>query len=83
VKYPAGTDDITADEVSVYPNPTAGTIKVNNTTANQLIRITDITGSLKGTYKSREGSTTIDLTAYARGTYMLQYNGKTFKIIKN
>jgi hypothetical protein len=83
VKYPAGTDDITADEVSVYPNPTAGTIKVNNTTANQLIRITDITGSLKGTYKSQEGTTTIDLTAYAKGTYMLQYNGKTFKIIKN
>jgi hypothetical protein len=83
VKYPAGTDDITAGEISVYPNPTTGILRVENTTTNQLIRITDITGSLKGTYKTQESATTIDLTAYARGTYMLQYNGKTFKIIKN
>ncbi|MDR3061179.1 MAG: T9SS type A sorting domain-containing protein [Dysgonamonadaceae bacterium] len=82
VKYPTGleTPDYTA--TGVYPNPTLGIIKVSNTRMNLQIRITDVTGSLKGTYPAREGTTTIDLTGYAKGTYMLQYNGKTFKVIK-
>ncbi len=82
VKYPTGTDDVTATSVQVYPNPTSGILKVSGTEMNQQIRVLDITGSLKGTYKSMEGTTTIDLTGYAKGTYMVQYNGKTYKVIK-
>ncbi len=82
VKYPTGTDDITATVVQVYPNPTSGILKVSGTDMNQQIRVLDVTGSLKGTYKTMEGTTMIDLTGYAKGTYMVQYNGKTYKIIK-
>ncbi len=83
VKYPTGTDDVTATAVQVYPNPTSGILKVSGTEMNQQIRVLDVAGSLKGTYKTIEGTTTIDLTGYAKGTYMVQYNGKTYKVIKN
>jgi ribosomal protein S11 len=82
VLYPLGTEDVTASTVQVYPNPTAGILKVSNTRANRIIRITDVTGSVKGTYSSQEGTTTVDLTGYAKGTYMVQYDGKSYKVIK-
>lgn len=47
-----------------------------------MIRVLDTTGSLKVTYPSQEGTARIDLTGYAKGTYMVQYNGKTYKMIK-
>ncbi len=82
VKYSTGIEDVTATTVQVYPNPTSGILKVSGTEMNQQIRILDVTGSLKGTYKTMEGTTTIDLTGYAKGTYIVQYNGKTYKVIK-
>jgi hypothetical protein len=42
----------------------------------------DITGSQKGTYPARDGETTIDLTGYTKGIYLVQYGGKTFKVIR-
>jgi hypothetical protein len=82
VKYPTGTDNVTATSVQVSPNPTSGIVQVFNTKPNQTIRITDVTGSLKGTYPTRQGTTTIDLTGYAKGAYMLQYDGKTVKVLR-
>ncbi|GHU88505.1 hypothetical protein FACS1894155_03490 [Bacteroidia bacterium] len=41
-----------------------------------------MTGSIKGYYQAQEGTTTLDLTAYAKGTYLLLYNGKMFKVIR-
>ncbi len=83
VQYPTGVEDVTATVVTVYPNPTSGILKVSNMIANQQIRVTDVTGSLKGAFKAQEGTTMIDLTAgYAKGTYMVQYNGKTYTVIK-
>ncbi len=83
VKYPTGMDDVITTTVQVYPNPTSGILKVSGTEMNQLIRVLDVTGSLKGTYKTMEGTTTIDLTGYTKGTYMVQYNGRVYKVIKN
>jgi len=82
VKYPTGVEDVTATTVTVYPNPTTGILKVSGTTANETIKISDVSGSLKGTFNAQEGTTIIDITGYAKGTYMLQYNGKTHKVIK-
>ncbi len=82
VNYPTGVEDLTAAVVTVYPNPTSGILKVSGTADNQIIRVADITGSLKGNYKTQEGTTLIDLTGYAKGTYLVQYNGKIYKIIK-
>ena len=82
VKYPTGVEDVTSDVVTVYPNPTTGFVKVSGTTANEAIRVTDVAGSLKGIFNAQDGTTTIDLTGYAKGTYMLQYGSKAHKVIK-
>jgi hypothetical protein len=82
VQYPTGREDVTGPPLQISPNPTSGIIKVSNTELNRMVRITDLAGSLKGVYPTQEGITSIDLTAYAKGTYILQYNGHVFKLIK-
>ncbi len=82
VQYPTGIEDVAANIITVYPNPTLGVLKVLNTVSNQIIRVMDVTGALKATFRTQEGITTIDLTGYAKGTYMVQYNSKTYKVIK-
>jgi hypothetical protein len=82
VTYPTGAENVTADQITIYPNPTTGVIRISNTIPNQVIKITDVAGSLKGAYKTQEGATTIDLTGYAKGAYMVQYSGKTYKVIR-
>jgi hypothetical protein len=82
VTYPTGTENVTADRITIYPNPTAGVIRISNTVSNQEVKITDVTGSLKGSYRTQEGTTTIDLTGYLKGAYMIQYAGKTYKVIR-
>ncbi|MDR1369476.1 MAG: T9SS type A sorting domain-containing protein, partial [Dysgonamonadaceae bacterium] len=82
VQWPTGVEQVAAGQVTVSPNPTTGIIKVSGTTSNQIIRIVDITGSLKGTYPAQDGETTIDLSGFTKGTYLVQYGGKTVKAIK-
>jgi hypothetical protein len=82
VNYPTGIEEVTVNEIAVSPNPTQGIIKVSGTRSNQIVRIVDITGSLKGTYPTQDSETTIDLTGYSKGTYLIQYGGKTVKVVK-
>ncbi|MDR1370025.1 MAG: YDG domain-containing protein, partial [Dysgonamonadaceae bacterium] len=81
VQYPTGVEQVAETAVRVFPNPTSGIIKVSGTKSNQFIRIVDITGSMKGNYPAQDGETTIDLTGYSKGTYLIQYNGKTVKVV--
>ncbi|MDR1369085.1 MAG: T9SS type A sorting domain-containing protein, partial [Dysgonamonadaceae bacterium] len=82
VDYPTGMEKVTANEVAVYPNPTSGVIKVSGTKLNQIIRIMDVAGSLKGSYPAQDAETTIDLSGYAKGTYLVHYGGKAFKVVR-
>jgi hypothetical protein len=82
VQYPTGVEPVAEAAVRVFPNPTSGIIKVSGTRSNRIIRIVDVTGSLKGNYPARDGETTIDLTDYSKGTYLIQYGGKTVKAIR-
>ncbi|MDR1370402.1 MAG: T9SS type A sorting domain-containing protein, partial [Dysgonamonadaceae bacterium] len=81
-QFPTGVEQVAGTAVRVFPNPTAGIIHVSGTKSNQFIRISDITGSLKGTYSAQDGETTIDLTGYSKGTYLIQYDGKTVKAVR-
>ncbi len=82
VKYPTGIDQINSSLI-VSPNPTYGIIKIPATQeTSQGIRIYSLSGQLMKIYDAREGETEIDLSGYAQGTYLVQYNGKTTKIIK-
>jgi hypothetical protein len=82
VQWPTGVEQIAGQAVRVFPNPTSGIIKVSGTRSNQIIRIVDITGSLKGNYPAQDSETTIDLTGYSKGTYLIQHNDKTVKAIR-
>ncbi|GHT70717.1 hypothetical protein FACS189455_0960 [Bacteroidia bacterium] len=82
VVFPTGTGSVSETGLRVFPNPADGIIHVSNTRAGQTVRILDAAGLLKGSYPTREGTTSIDLTGYAKGAYMLLYNGKTFKVIR-
>ena len=82
LKFPAGVESVIVQEVVVSPNPTSGILKVTGTKANQTIQVFDITGSLKGAFKTQEGATTIDLSNYIKGIYLLRHDGKAHKVIK-
>jgi hypothetical protein len=82
VQWPTGVEPVAGAAVRVFPNPASGIIHISGTKSNQIIRIVDITGSLKGTYPTQDGETTIDLTGYNKGTYLIQYNDKTDKVIR-
>ena len=82
VRYPLGIDRLTDANVQLYPNPTAGLIHISNTEANQLIRVLDASGAVKKTLFSVDGTTTVDLKPFAKGSYVVQYGGKVFKVVK-
>ncbi|MDR1368669.1 MAG: hypothetical protein LBJ72_00890 [Dysgonamonadaceae bacterium] len=82
VNYPTGVEPVAGTGIEVFPNPTAGLVNVTNTHSGQPIRMTGVSGSLTRTYQAREGVTTIDLTGYAKGVYLLHYNGKVVKVVK-
>jgi hypothetical protein len=82
VQYPTGVEQVAEQAVRVFPNPSSGIIHISGTKANQIIRVVDITGSLKGNYPARDGETTIDLAGFDKGTYLVQYGGKTVKVIR-
>ncbi|MDR1369186.1 MAG: T9SS type A sorting domain-containing protein [Dysgonamonadaceae bacterium] len=82
VQYPTGVEQVAEQAVRVSPNPTAGIIKVSGTKSNQIIRIVDIAGSLKGAYPAQDGETTIDLAGFTKGIYLVHYGGKTCKVVK-
>jgi hypothetical protein len=82
VQYPTGVEQVAETAVQVFPNPTTGIIKVSGTKSNQVIRIVDITGSLKGSYSTQDGETTIDLAGFTKGIYLVYYGGKAVKVIR-
>jgi uncharacterized repeat protein (TIGR02543 family) len=65
-----------ADEVTVYPNPTTGLVYVDN--QGEEIFLYSLSGSLL--LRSRE--CVLDLSGYASGVYFLRSGSKTTKVIK-
>ena len=81
-KNPVGLEAVVEQGVVAFPNPTSGILRIMGTKANQMIRLVDISGSLKGVLNTQEGVTTIDMTNYTKGIYLLKYNGKSHKVIR-
>lgn len=59
--------------INVYPNPSNGIFNINNTNASLSydINIYDMSGKLVLSKKNIDSSTSIDMTEYSRGTYVL------------
>ncbi len=71
--------------VSVYPNPTSGLVYVELPAGSQALLL-DLSGRILDRRTAAEGSISFDLSAYARGVYMIQaqVNGEqhTLRLIR-
>ena len=81
-----GTEDLGADKVSIYPNPTSDFIQIKNNQKINQMELIDFSGKVIFTKTGNNSSEQIDLTNYPKGVYILKINsGKsvsTHKIIK-
>ncbi|BBD46999.1 Hypothetical protein PEIBARAKI_6992 [Petrimonas sp. IBARAKI] len=73
-------DIIDKKEIKIYPNPTTDiiNIKINNYNPDNLLKITffDLSGRLLISKMVREETTTLDVSPYAGGIYILRLQGK-------
>ena len=70
--------DVEANMVSVYPNPSNGIINISSKSANNNVEVYDVTG--KRIYSTKTNSTlsTIDLSSYGKGVFVVKISdGKT------
>ena len=81
-KIPTGIDDVNQLTFQAYPNPTSGIITISGLTPGTQFKLYSAIGKLVGTYTAQAEQMTINLSGYAKGMYLIQYNGKTYKIIK-
>lgn len=83
------TDNIGDMQITVYPNPTEGVLRVtiNGVTDNSfLFTVIDMGGRVLQRFKSYSVETAVDMTSYLKGVYILKIvaGGKSsvFRIIK-
>jgi hypothetical protein len=70
------------DELAIYPNPGTGIFNFKTLTINGNLQIYDITGQLIFSTIINQYTTSIDLTSFSKGIYLLKYNQQTIKIVK-
>jgi uncharacterized delta-60 repeat protein len=81
-----GIDNLTEAEVSIYPNPTANYLFVNNSSsAIGLCVVVDITGKemLRFEPTGFSSQAMLDVSNLANGAYVLQTNGKSYRFVRN
>jgi hypothetical protein len=80
-----GINDISADQITIYPNPTRDvlTLQVSSTLVGSAYTLTDLTGRTvqSGTVSSRVS--TLSLTGMSEGLYMLHVGSRSYKIVKD
>lgn len=76
-----GVEDQT--EISVYPNPTSDLLNIS-TSEECLVELKDAQGKLIEIYNVNALTSSIDVSMYERGTYLLVFhkNGATIKQLK-
>ena len=85
---PVSTDNgskLAIEEISVYPNPNKGTFMVNTKTIDSgVLEVMDITGKTVQTIELKQTTFIypVDLTGFAKGTYLLNITSKGKTISK-
>jgi hypothetical protein len=79
---PTGMENAGSTIVTIYPNPVTDILTIKGTIANQTIRLYDAQGRQTGAYNSQDGTTTIDLSSFANGNYILNTGRESVKIVK-
>ncbi len=78
-----GVNDNALQNLSVYPNPTSGEIRVKGLTKNNLpYQIFDVTGKKVQTGVLLNQKTTLDISALQQGIYLFKTQKFTEKIVK-
>ena len=79
-----GIGTIAFDEtgISVYPNPASGNITIDGLPVNSEIQISDISGKIILNEKTGSGITTIDISQFPKGVYLLMTSKGAQKIIR-
>lgn len=81
-----GTDDFSAENFSVYPNPVQDVLNINTTSVVDTINVYDVLGKLVLQSQPDAVSPSIDMSTLASGAYLVQVTidnaSKTIKIIK-
>ncbi|SMC84397.1 T9SS type A sorting domain-containing protein [Moheibacter sediminis] len=67
-----GVDDLSSLEISVYPNPTTGIVNINSKVPNAQIEVFDASGRKMYSVNSTKQLTTIDLSSYGKGIYLVK-----------
>ena len=76
-----GIDDVEELNYRVYPNPTNGVVNIQTNAAdNEPMRLYNLYGQLLQTLPA--GSTMVDLSGYAKGTYFLRIGAHSVKLVK-
>jgi len=82
-----GISEVTAEKMTIYPNPTSGQLRVSGDiwdSGDREIRIYNVVGQVVFTSQLSKLSpeTTIDISHLANGLYFLKVGGKMVKIVK-
>jgi hypothetical protein len=70
------------NELVIYPNPATDWITISGLPVNAEIQITDLTGKLLVTTKASTNLTTIDISRFPQGVYVLRSAQVVKKIVK-
>ena len=83
VNPPLGINEVSEGKTSIYPNPASNKLSIatSNPSVSEL-HIYDMLGKLMKT-ESFYGSTTVDLTNFNNGIYIIQFGGNDGKMISS
>jgi hypothetical protein len=70
-------------QVMIYPNPSSGSISLTSTVALNLISIYTASGKLVYRMKSEATEQKIDLSTWSAGVYMLEVQGRHYRVVRN
>lgn len=73
----ANTNELSANDLKVYPNPTSGNITITNLSeVNSQVNVLDVLGNTVLSTTMNSSNNSIDLSALPRGMYIIQINNE-------
>ena len=81
-----GIEEVTFNQIKLYPNPVTDMLTISNTEMMSGIMVADMLGRILSTRNINDTETQIDMSNYPTGTYLVEVTVdgavKTFKVIK-
>lgn len=79
-----GVNEVGAErDFAVFPNPTAGVFEVSASKGQlDMVRVMDLSGKVVYELQTSGAKASIDMTAFAKGMYILQISGKNSSVTK-